>query len=64
MCTKALLETILAVVIKDDELAKKIATKCNDKAHDNRWCPTCERRGDGIEAYREMLLRIINEEDQ
>ena len=54
----------LEAAIEDDDLAREIAGECHDKSHDIRWCPTCESRGNGIDAYRTMLLRIINEEDK
>ena len=40
----------------DDALAARIARECKDLAHDDRWCPTCEARSEGIEDYRRALL--------
>jgi hypothetical protein len=47
--------------LRDDALAARVAADCHDKAHDERWCPTCEARGAGIEAYRAALR---GEEDE
>jgi len=42
-----------------DELKKKIAPynvyKCPDKAHDDRWCPTCEIRTDTLDMVEDFI---------
>ena len=40
----------------DDDLATRIGKDCHDPHHDPRWCPTCEARLDGIDAYRQAVL--------
>ena len=41
--------------INDDDLCNTIAKQCHDTCHDDRWCPTCSSRGDGIDAYQQEL---------
>ena len=31
---------------------EQVARDCHDPAHDDRWCPTCEARADGIRDYQ------------
>lgn len=42
----------IATVLNSDEFAARVARQCNDPQHDDRWCPTCEGRDAGIDAYR------------
>ena len=53
-CQLADAQAIL-VRLADDALAISIAHTCCDPHHDGRWCPTCDARSAGIEAYREAL---------
>lgn len=46
----------LVDTIDDDELAESIADKCYDDVG--------QSNGDAIEAYRTMLLHVINEEGE
>ena len=46
----------IAMRVGDDGLAGRVATDCHDPSHDDRWCPTCEARGDGIEAFQFAVL--------
>jgi len=41
--------------VQDDGLADRVAGDCGDSHHDDRWCPTCEARRAGIEAYRQRV---------
>lgn len=52
------LECLIAA-LKDDERAEKVAVNCRDQYHDNRWCPTCENRKDGIDEYRAEILKEV-----
>lgn len=47
----------LSEIFADDGFAESVAKQCNDRDHDNRYCPTCSARSDGINAYREALER-------
>ncbi len=49
----------LTATIKDDERAERGGMNCHDQHHDDRWCPTCEARKDGIDDYRDMLLSEV-----
>ena len=51
------IDALRAIVARldDDALARRVAAACHDQAHDDRWCPTCSARGDGIEAYRDAI---------
>ena len=42
--------------LNDNDLADRVMVRCNDPAHDERWCGTCEARGEGIDAYRLAVL--------
>ena len=42
--------------LRDDALFKRVATDCHDPLHDERWCSTCNSRGDGMDAYQQALL--------
>ena len=42
--------------LRNDEFASTVAADCHDPNHDDRWCPTCASRWDGIEAYRDALF--------
>ena len=35
---------------------------CSDKAHDDRWCSTCEAMWDGIELFAIQMLAPVEEE--
>jgi len=39
-------------LLADDDLALKIARRCQSKLHDIRYCDTCSARDDGISDYR------------
>lgn len=52
----------LKALLADDKFAKKIAKECNDRDHDDRWCPTCEGRDNGIADYRDAIKTRIKEE--
>ena len=45
----------ILIRLADDALAISIAHRCCDPHHDGRWCPTCDARNAGIEAYREAV---------
>jgi hypothetical protein len=45
----------LTALIESDDVAEQVGTNCRDQYHDNRWCPTCESRKNGIDDYRTML---------
>ena len=47
-------------ILNNDELINKIGKNCNDKHHDNRWCPTCESRLNGIYDFIEEIKKEIN----
>jgi len=49
----------LLELLDDDDLAKRVAVDCHDPHHDDRWCPTCEARRDGIEAYQRALREVL-----
>lgn len=57
----ALALRVLAL-FNDDAVAKEIAETCHDEDHDDRWCPTCANRDDGIGDYRHEVLRRAKEE--
>lgn len=46
-------------LIKNEELMDKIGKKCNDKCHDDRWCPACESRLNGIYDFVESLIQNL-----
>jgi hypothetical protein len=50
-------EATLMRIISDDAFSESIAYDCHDKNHDNRWCPTCANRRDGIEEYRKAIMK-------
>ena len=54
---------LLDALINDDDIANEIAADCHSRTHDNRWCSTCNSRGDGIDAYRTMLQQFMKERD-
>jgi tRNA U54 and U55 pseudouridine synthase Pus10 len=51
------------------ELKSKLTTKfdelyhakCNDPAHDDRWCSTCEDRQDAIDECEQEVNKILKE---
>jgi hypothetical protein len=47
------------ITLNDIELMKRVAKECNDKDHDDRWCPTCSNRFDGIDDYNRELHKLI-----
>ena len=49
-------------IFHDDELAKKIAHDCNDRDHDDRWCPTCQNRENAIFEYRQAVIDRMTKE--
>jgi hypothetical protein len=46
-------------MLDDDDFAVNTALNCHDPQHDNRWCPTCSCREDGINEYRDRLIKKI-----
>jgi len=51
------IDALRAIVARldDDALARRVACECYDQLHDDRWCPTCAAREDGIDAYRDAI---------
>lgn len=49
-------------LLSDDKLAESIAVKCLDPMHDDRWCQTCSARQDGINDYRDNIIKRLNSE--
>ncbi len=47
--------------LADDALADRIARDCHDEGHHPAWCPTCNSRDSGIEAYRAVLRKEIEQ---
>ena len=56
-CLRNQLASANKIIENDDDLAAKIANQCNDLEHSSLHCSTCMSRADGIEAYREVLLK-------
>jgi hypothetical protein len=46
-------------ILNDDTLATAVARACGDPSHDDRWCPTCKSRKDGIDAYQTKLRNVF-----
>ena len=42
--------------LRDEDLSIQISQKCNDPWHEDRYCPTCEARLNGIDDYRRAVL--------
>jgi len=53
----------LRAAVADDDLACSIAANWQDRNHDNRSCPTCRARGDGIDDYRAALAEGGEQDD-
>ena len=47
--------------LADDTFAENVGRACYDKAHDKRWCQTCESRLDGIDAYRIAIKEALKQ---
>lgn len=47
--------------ITNDDFYFPIFKNCHDDKHDDRWCPTCEARRDGIEDFIEAVKRTIEQ---
>lgn len=48
--------------LSDDALADQVAKDCGDRMHDPSWCPICDARRDGIEAYRTAVYQAVLKE--
>lgn len=52
----------ILMAIEEDDIANEVA-ECGGNHEDDIWCPMCEIREDGINAYRKRLLEWIKEDE-
>ena len=60
LCSSDLTLRRLVGALRSDPLADRVAKNCHDPHHDDRSCGTCSARWDGIDEYREDLLKILD----
>jgi|GEM_PF-3165490 len=58
---KVALEEVRSI-LDDKDLMDTIGRDCHDPYHERRWCSTCEARLNGIDAYRNAILQLLNED--
>ena len=48
---------VLWTRLNDEAFAEEVAVDCGNPNHDVRYCSMCEERKDGIENYRDRMLK-------